>query len=216
MKITVKETYRTLEKGWEYNFTDLNTIKSVTIVGENGCGKSSLIHALRGHVNEPNNRSLHKSDYVKLSKNVNIEHDYEKILFFDAIKDNGMDFMNAYDAVGLLESGGHAAQRMSHGQGALMYIHKFMSENEKSFIPNKTLLVFDEIDNGLSLSNLVKFNNFILNLKIKYNCHVLIISHNPFFISQSIIVYDFNKRTFVSSDEYITEVTGFTLTKNNK
>lgn len=215
MKITVKEKYRTLEKDWVYDFSLLKELKTLTIVGENGCGKSSLLQALRGHIDEPNNKSLHKYDFQKLASNISIEHDYEKIFFFDAVKDNGVDFMNAYDAVGLIDSGGFQAQNISHGQGAMMYMSRFLRLNSDKIIPDKTLVVFDEIDNGLSLGNLARFQNFIYGLNLNHKCDVLIISHNPFFISQSLIVYDFNKRKIVTADDYIKEVTGFKLDKEN-
>jgi ABC-type Mn2+/Zn2+ transport system ATPase subunit len=193
MKITVKKAFRGLEEGWVYDFTILDEIKSVTIVGENGCGKSSILQALRGSIKEKNNTSLYKSDYGKLTENITIEHNYEKIIFFDGVKDNGTDLMN--------------------GQGALMYISKFMQDNTKEFIANKTLLVFDEIDGGLSLANQVKFKNFINNLVFVHNVHVLIVSHNPFFIQQSYLAYSFKLRKLVDSGEYIEAFTGYSIVK---
>ena len=109
--------------------------------------------------------------------------------------------------------GGFAAQKLSHGQGALMYISKFMQDNTKEFIANKTLLVFDEIDGGLSLANQVKFKNFINNLVFVHNVHVLIVSHNPFFIQQSYLAYSFKLRKLVDSGEYIEAFTGYSIVK---
>lgn len=216
MKITVKKSFRNLAEGLVYDFSDLPTFKRITIVGENGCGKSSILQALRGSIKDKKNTSLYRSDFISLADNVTIEHDYETIIFFDGVKDNGSDLMNGYDAVNYLEMGGMAAQRLSHGQGTLMYLNKFLSENKSKFIPDKTLLVFDEIDNGFSLGNQTKFNNFISNLAHVSRCNVLIVSHNPFFIKQSLIVYNFNKRDFDLSDDYLEEITGYSITKITK
>jgi energy-coupling factor transporter ATP-binding protein EcfA2 len=196
MKITVKKAFRGLEEGWVYDFTILDEIKSVTIVGENGCGKSSILQALRGSIKEKNNTSLYKSDYGKLTDNITIEHNYEKIIFFDGVKDNGTDLMNGYDAVNFIGMGGFAAQKLSHGQGALMYISKFMQDNTKEFIANQ-----------------VKFKNFINNLVFVHNVHVLIVSHNPFFIQQSYLAYSFKLRKLVDSGEYIEAFTGYSIVK---
>lgn len=209
MKITVKQDFRNQKAGTVYDFSVLKKIGFLTIVGENGCGKSSILQALRGSVKEPNNKSLYRDDFVKLSKNIEIEHDYEKIIFFDAIKDNGNDFMNAYDAVGYMDSGGFMSKNLSHGQSTLMYIHKFMEDNKAGFVPNKTLIVFDEIDHGLSLANQSKFNNFIQKLSAIDKCHVLVVSHNPFFIIQSAIVYDFAEKVATSAVSYVKRTTNF-------
>lgn len=216
MKIIVKKTFRDLEEGWEYDFTMLNELNFITIVGENGCGKSSILQALRGTIKEEKNDSLYKTDYIVLSDNIKVEHGYEKVIFFDGVKDNGSDMMNAFDAMSFLNMGGYAAQRLSHGQGTLMYIAKFVKENKDSFIPNKTLLVFDEIDNGLSLANQVKIIQFIINMTRTLKVHVLIVTHNPFLIQQSFIVYSFSERKFIPSNEYIEKLTGYSLTPKDK
>lgn len=214
MKITVTKDFRCFKAGDVFDFSIMKEgLGSLTIVGENGCGKSSLLQALRGKKNDNPTTSLYESDFKDLAKNIEIEHEYEKIYYFDGVKDNGSDMMVGYDAMNFLDSGGYAKQRLSHGEGSLMYISRFMKNHEAKLIPNKTLLVFDEIDNGLSLKNQAIFVNFIYRLMIKDKCHVLIISHNAFFIQQSILVYDLAKKDIVKAKEYIKELTGFVLDK---
>lgn len=213
MKITITKDFRGLKKGVVYDFSHLKAFNRCTLVGDNGCGKSSLLQAFRGTVDEKDSRSMYRSDYIKLAENIKVEHEYEKILFLDAITDNGRDFMNAFDAVNFIDAGGYTAGSISHGQGTLMYIQKFINDKKDEIIPNKTLIVFDEVDHGLSLVNQAKFDNLIVNLNYKFKCDVLAISHNPFFISKSVIVYDIAKNENRSATEYIEDATGFVLVK---
>ncbi len=215
MKITIKKDFRTFKAGDVFDFSELKTLRDIVLVGDNGCGKSSLIHALRGYKNDHKTNSLYNSDFDELAKNIEVEHEYEKIFYLDNVKDNGTDFKVAWDASQFLSSGGFQAQKLSHGQGTLTYLTKFISEYENRIVSGKTLLVFDEIDNGLSLKNMALFRNLVVNLCFKHKCHILIISHNPFLISQSFMCYDISKKDYVSSSNYILEQTGFEL-KNTK
>jgi len=210
MKIEILKDFRTLKKGDVYDFTILKDFSTLVLVGENGCGKSSLIHAVRGTLNSMPTESLYEYDFKKLSQYVKIEHEYEKIFYYDNIKDNGSDLMVGYDAVNFLNSGGMYAQKKSHGEGSLMYIAMFLEKLEKNYVPGKTLVVFDEADNGFSIKHMVLFNNLIENLMRK-NMHVLIISHNPFLMSKQIIVFNFSENDINTSTEYIFKETGFNL-----
>ena len=72
------------------------------------------------------------------------------------------------------------------------------------------------MDNGLSLKNQSIYQNFIWKMTLQYKCDVLVISHNPFFISQSDVVYNLPKKEFVLASDYIKEITGYELTKIEK
>jgi predicted ATPase len=215
MKITIKKAFRKFEEGEVFDFSNLSKLGWITIVGDNGSGKSSLIHALRGYKNDSRTKSLYERDFEALAKNIEVEHSYEKIFFLDNVKDNGNDFMVGYDAYQYIESGGMGTKNNSHGETSLIYLNNFLSKYKDKIVPKKTLIVFDEIDGGFSLSYLSKTIN-ILHKLISLGCDILVISHNPFLMVESFACFDMETRKHVMSGEYIKSKTGFVLDKPTK
>ena len=105
MKIEVIKDFRNQKVGFTYEFESLKEKRLQVIVGENGCGKSSIFHALRGSLPKQG-ASLNIDDWRSLSKNVKIEHNYDKILFLDGIEDDGRNMNVSYSATNLIKSGG--------------------------------------------------------------------------------------------------------------
>lgn len=211
MKITIKKDFRKFKEGEVFDFSNLSELMWITIVGDNGCGKSSLIRALRGYKNDMRTKSLYEDDFQKLAENIEVEHNYEKIFFLDNVKDDGSDIMVGYDAAAYLTSGGWGTRHNSHGETSLMYFNKFLQECQDKIVSGKTLLVFDEIDSGFALVYMSRTINIIRKM-IGLGCDILVVTHNPFFMIHSTVCYDMEKREFVSSTEYIEEKTGFSLT----
>ena len=211
MKIEVISDFRNQKTGYVYEFDSLREKRLQVIAGENGCGKSSIFHALRGSLPQQGS-SLKYSDWQELSKNVVIHHDYEKILFLDGFEDDGKNFQVSYDASNLLSSGGFKKNRLSHGQGAVSDIDHFLNRYRTLIVPGKTLIIFDEVDKGMSLLMQSKFYRIIKEVFIdKYDCDVIAISHNPFLMMQAEKVYDFTFKREIDSDVYIESISGYLM-----
>ena len=213
MKITIKNDFRNLKKGDIYDFTDINKLKTITVVGKNGCGKSSIFQALRGTKDDIKSDSLYKNDFLKLKDNIDVEHSYEKIFYLDSVKDNGSDLNNAYDASAYVNSGGFYTKDKSHGESSLLYLSMFLDKIKKDIVENKTLIVFDEFDKGFSLELQAKVRDVIYNISEKHKVHIITISHNPILIYKSYVVYDLEKREMVSSSKYLNDKIGMTFIK---
>lgn len=216
LKIAILNDFRNLKRDTIYDLSTLDKLKSMILVGDNGCGKSSLLHALRGTKDDTNTNtaggSLYTTDFKLLQSNINVEHDYEKIFFLDSIKDNGMDLNNAYDAVEFVNSGGFHTKDRSHGEASLIYLSLFLSKIKDRIVENKTLIVLDEVDKGLSLSKQLKMYDIINNLVYKFKVHVLVVSHNALLIQKSEIVFDIEKNGMEVSPKYLSDKTGATIT----
>ena len=213
MKITVTKSFRGIPEGRVYDFTLLSTFGYIIIVGENGCGKSSIFQALRGTIPNSTN-SLRKHDFEELSNNITVEHDFEKIFFLDAVMDNGNDFLVAFTASHYIDSGGFAKKNLSHGQGAISDLKLFTNRIKDQIVPGKTLVVLDEVDHGLSLVNQT---NFVLPIEylLQLGCNVIAISHNPFLMIQCKIVYNFVDGNFEASNKYIQQAVSFDIKKQH-
>ena len=71
------------------------------------------------------------------------------------------------------------------------------------------------MDAGLSLATQTKVINLVNNLAYNMDCHVIIITHNPFLIADSHIVFDFKNNKMMSSLTYLSRETGYIIKKQN-
>jgi hypothetical protein len=124
--------------------------------------------------------------------------------------------MVAFDACAYLSSGGFQTRNKSHGESSVIYMGMFLEKLYPKIIPEKTLIVLDEVDNGFSIRSMTLYNNLISKLIWKYKCEVIVISHNPFLMFQCFAVYDFANKSYEKSSDYIMKQTGFELIEKGK
>ena len=109
MKITVTNDFRNFKKGDEFEL-DLKPGEITFLVGSNGCGKSTLMFALRhkmdsfSQMDNENTENMKGLDlqrqYRDIAPNVNIEgFDFDKAFFRDTIIDNPVSFTDRKSVV---------------------------------------------------------------------------------------------------------------------
>ena len=208
------------------------------MVGPNGCGKSTLLHVIRAykdsiHESLPSDR---KSDFARghdllLYKGMfDVEglDQFEHVFTLDAVEDNPVSFEKAATATSLLDGGGFWFMHHSRGEGSKMLISRFISGLQKITgvsidkvtkkpvkVPEtKSLIIIDEMDEGLDLSSQFTFHRLLNNLCAIFNATVLCVCHNPTCILFDILgetqmVFDMSDRSYKSIDKYISEQTDY-------
>ena len=229
LSIKAKQDERVFKKG---DSIELNIEPGVNyIVGPNGCGKSTILHAIRAHRDSiyenlnPNIREEFARDHdLRIYKDVfDIQglDEYKYVFCLDAQVDNPVSFMNAASATALIHGGGMAYNRISRGEGSKMMLSKFIGSiqsvtkaniNDKStwLTSDRLLVVVDELDEGLDLKCQMTFHTLLTNIAKVFNADVICVCHNSICILAGPIsnVYDMSTRSYKDINTYIKEQTG--------
>ena len=152
---------------------------------------------------------------------------FDQVFVLDSIDDDPTSFTNSATAAGLIGGGGFAALSASKGQKAGMMLAKFISGIAKvtGFTPkdynegknyNKhSLIVIDEVDEGLDIKHQVKFVRFIERMCKVWNATIICICHNPLCTlsdgTMDAEVYDLSTRSSKTIKQYIFDQTGLWL-----
>lgn len=228
LSIKAKQDERVFKKG---DSIKLNIEPGVNyIVGPNGCGKSTIMHAIRAHKDtlyenmNSNDRMEFGRDYDLQSYNKIFDikglDAYSNIFCIDAHIDNPVSFMNASSATAFIHGGGMTYNRISRGEGSKMMLSKFIGSiqnvtkaniKDKStwITSDRSLVVVDELDEGLDLKCQMTFHTLLTNVAKVFNADVICVCHNPICILAGTIgnVYDMSTRSYKDINTYIREQT---------
>lgn len=233
--IKFNEDYRNAFRKDQVISIPIRPLTVTYLVGPNGCGKSTILRAIRSINDTLESNRVSDFDGCRNTRITHVARDMKSGIFevtgaeefshifaFDAEADNNTDVLNAYSAGGFVCGGGYAATRMSRGQNVLVEFSKFtrrFEEYAEKHIKDQNwnpLIIIDEVDEGLDVR--MQFNwNAVLERKFCFKgATVLIVSHNPVcMLSQGLLVKAFNIVTgelYDKPGDYIEKLTGYTIT----
>lgn len=159
-RITVKakDDFRSFKKDYEVVFDFENTNINF-LLGKNGCGKSTLIRAIRGTMNsndDKDKRWAAAADCREILKffDVDIEG-FDKVYHLDADGlDDNLSMYNASSASDLVDLGGWGMNVLSQGERSLIMMARLKQMVKDG---EDTVIIFDELDNHLDFDFRVKF-----------------------------------------------------------
>lgn len=233
--ITAKQDERVFKEGDKIDLTLLENGVNY-IVGPNGCGKSTILHAIRAH---KDTIYENKSHYQKLdiARNFDLKlydtvfdieglDDYKNVFCLDASLDNPVSFENASTATAIVDGGGLIYNSRSRGEGSKYMMVNFIYTMQKitgatinkqlKTIENtpqeKSLIVIDEMDEGLDLVSQVNYGKLLRNLCKIFNATVICVCHNPICILADELgdiypIYDMSDRKYKEIKTYVAEQT---------
>lgn len=177
IKVKVNRDFRSFNKDYEVTF-DYTETDTIFLMGINGCGKSTIIQAIRGELNSNKDAkskwgAMDDCKFINEMFDVNIEG-LDKIYHLDVDGlDNAYSMYNACDAYAYIENGGFSMRHFSSGEKNILYLAKL----KKDVIDNEnSLIIFDEMDSHLDFLMRAKFSNW-LN-KIFPKSKKLIVTHD--------------------------------------
>lgn len=234
ISIKFNEDYRNNFKAGQVIEIPTPVLGVVYLTGPNGCGKSTILRAIRSQKDSRKDVLKNMFDGCRNPKIEYVEKDikdgklevsgidqFSHIFAFDAEADDPGHVLNSASAYGFASGGGLAALKQSRGQGVLMQLYRFMeefkkvSEKEISAENWRPLVIIDEIDEGLDIRMQLRWNAILVDKFCMRGATVLIVSHNPVcMLSQGPFVKTFDVATGQLTDphDYIKNLTGCDVT----
>lgn len=233
IKLTVKRDFRCFKKDQVFEL-DLKPGEITFMVGANGCGKSSIMLALRSHLDSLAELDNKRSDgmkkmtlmqhYLDVKTGFNIEgFDFTKAFFRDTVVDNPSSFINSASAFGLVMGGGLSAQHKSAGQNNVNQMIRFISDIVKTIgdsSDERILIGIDELDDSLSIRTQLKQVYIMSEMLLKRypNASILYISHSIISVlgmkayhDIPCRCYDMMNNLYCDPAEYFEQETGYSI-----
>lgn len=231
MKLTVTSDFRTFKEGdtFELNFSEEKTLSGnrfLFLIGDNGCGKSTLMKALRkyknveyiGYSNHRVNDTFERNFMVKqeiadISDHIKVEgiEQYKVIDALDGELDDAFNYANSSSATDYIDNGGYYLQKLSNGCKSSMMFVKWLENIKPKQDNGRTLILFDEINKGWKIGYLATFID-IMDKHFK-GCDFIVITHDVLMMlaSNNILYhatfYNVEQKTECSLRDYIYEKT---------
>jgi ABC-type ATPase with predicted acetyltransferase domain len=239
INIGITDDFRCFKKGKNFSIpVILNNVNY--IVGENGCGKSTVLKKIRCE------KDSLKKDLKKMFDGVysnsirfmagepieitGVNENFDNVFCLDVVEDNPTSFTNVTTATALINGGGLTAGRVSNGEKSKNLISRFILQiqkaagftiddhrNGKRITDRKSLVIVDEVDEGMDLKSMFSFDHLLRNLCRVFNATVLCVTHNPFVClgdpaRDKTPVFNMEDKSMTTIGEYIERKTGYILT----
>ena len=240
INIKFNKDYRSVFKAGQEIHIPIQMMGITYLVGQNGCGKSTILRAIRNTNDSMHKKLKHDFDGCrnkKLSSVMDAQRDgiieitglekYTHIFAFDAEVDDCTNGLNAASAYGFVTGGGWAAQFTSRGQTAgaqFIKFIKYFNECAKKAIEGdgrfQPLVIIDEIDESLDLRMQVKWNEILADHFATWLADILVVSHNPICMLSKVSstfpvsAVDITTGTVTTVNDYIKNLTGVTIDIN--
>lgn len=200
MEIKIKKKYRNIKKNKTFKFKE----KVNLIVGDNGSGKSSLLNLIRsailpeygydGYTHSNKDMLRDYEDYIEI-----LGHDqYDNVYDYSSDADNPLTSKGSGNVRSFFYNHGYDAMNSSYGEGQMINLNNIA---RRVFDSNgNNLIIFDEIDKGLSIMNRYAFAEMVLDLG--KNNTVIVVSHNEYLLRKVQKVHNMNTQTYVKPARY--------------
>lgn len=209
------------------------------IMGDNCCGKTTVLQRIRSekdsldNVNKKifdgmcsTNIQMMKFEPIEV---IGVNENFTNVFALDSVEDDPSSFINSSTASSFVSGGGMAAQNLSKGEKAKRMINSFLYkiQNELGYSVEKykkgepltdvsPLVIVDEIDEGMDLSNMMEFDHMLYNICRVFNATILCVTHNPFVLfggdkGNDCPLFDMDKRKQTTVKAFVESKTGISI-----